>query len=578
MFSQKKFWLGLFFLNLALRAASFYTPILDIDEAQFAGFARVLLDGGVPYRDSLDTKPLGIYYFYAAIFKIFGAHNMIAVHWVTALLIFFTAYFLFRIFKNFSLEKEGQWAALFFIVFSTTYFPKYIATSINSVMMFFGVASVMVLVRTIRRGGVSPPVVSLPEFAGGVANNVVDLDTGGETPPLRILFSGLLLGIAFLFKYQAGIQWPMVFSFLFYLCWQRQISRRDFLILNLAFALGFFVPFGLHSLWLVKLGVWSDFLQWSVLGSGSYIAAGGEMILFWKSFVIRFGSYVLATLLLWVLAGRVIWQFVCGQNQDRAWQENRARHAVPLRMLMLLWFAFSLIPVCIAGRFYGHYFLQVLPSLCGLAALGVVPLITAAGGRTGGETPPLRIIAAMVVPALFFWALRVDHRTFLKHFPDDEIYEQETIGLVLKKMAGPGDKLFVWGFATGIYFHAELKPASRFLWTDLQTGRTPGPDYAKRGDGSVPTEDGPAPIKDGPTPTKDGPTHGSAPTQNIAWSTLMQDLITNRPRFFVDTAPANIHGYKEFPIMLYPPLSEFLATHYNKVASIQGADIYELSK
>ncbi|MFH1830363.1 MAG: hypothetical protein ABH871_06270 [Pseudomonadota bacterium] len=60
-----------------LRLPAFWTPILDVDESQFAGFADWLLAGGKPYISSLDTKPLGIYWFYAAIFGVFGRNNMI---------------------------------------------------------------------------------------------------------------------------------------------------------------------------------------------------------------------------------------------------------------------------------------------------------------------------------------------------------------------------------------------------------------------------------------------------------------------------------------------------------------------
>ena len=55
---------------LLLRLPAFWTPILDVDEAQFAGYADWLLHGGLPYVSSVDTKPLGIYWFFAAVFAL----------------------------------------------------------------------------------------------------------------------------------------------------------------------------------------------------------------------------------------------------------------------------------------------------------------------------------------------------------------------------------------------------------------------------------------------------------------------------------------------------------------------------
>ena len=65
---SRRFWFFIFLLTVFLRVAALYTPFLDIDEAQFAGFSHVLMDGGLPYRDSLDTKSLGIYFFLLGVF------------------------------------------------------------------------------------------------------------------------------------------------------------------------------------------------------------------------------------------------------------------------------------------------------------------------------------------------------------------------------------------------------------------------------------------------------------------------------------------------------------------------------
>ena len=177
-FKNISLWLGLFALHLILRSASFYTPILDIDETQFAGFAHVLMDGGKPYLSSLDTKPLGIYWFFQIIFEVFGRYNMIAVHVVTTLIYFFGAVLLFRMgSKVFKSQRMGQLAALFFIVFTTTSVPKILSTSINSILIFWLILSAYFL------------------FSYFNSKRMISL-----------IASAFFLGVGIIFKYNAGIQ------------------------------------------------------------------------------------------------------------------------------------------------------------------------------------------------------------------------------------------------------------------------------------------------------------------------------------------------------------------------------------
>ncbi|EKD42777.1 MAG: hypothetical protein ACD_73C00024G0003, partial [uncultured bacterium] len=182
------FILLLFILNLALRFPSLKYVFLDVDESQFAGFAHVLMGGGLPYRDSLDTKPLLIYYFFAAIFSLFGRTNMMAVHFVSILISFFVALILWDAGRRSTNETTGRWAALLWVVFSTCYFPKFIGTSITSVMILPLCLAVWMIIK--------------------------DEITKGEREVRPYIWAGLFIGIAFLFKYQGGIQLVIIGLFL----------------------------------------------------------------------------------------------------------------------------------------------------------------------------------------------------------------------------------------------------------------------------------------------------------------------------------------------------------------------------
>lgn len=507
-----KFLLALLALHFILRLPTFYTPILDIDEAQFAGFAHVLMDGGLPFRDSLDTKPLGIYWFYQLVFEVFGRTNMNLVHVGTALLIFAGGIFLERGLSALGLRREGRISALLLVVFSTTFIPKYLSTSINSIMIVFLCGSFFALCHYLERRSAK-----------------------------HLLLAGFFSGLAFLLKYTAGIQ--LIFFGIFSLLqsYKHQSLRGTQLMKaiikqNLLFGLGFAVPFALHGLYLMKLGVWGDFVNWSITGSSRYVAQGVSTINPWLSFISRFGSYVLATLPIWIYGAQT---FFAKTSET------------PHRKFFSLWFVLSLVPVFVGARFYPHYFLHVLPSLCVLASLSIAKAIPDFSWKDmTTRTRVLMTYSAIVT--LMFLVLRLDHRLYLEYFPDDQLYEQQRIGLALKKMSHPGDRAFVWGFATSIYFYSELKPASRFLWSDLLTGRTPGPEYARRNLDLAMEHQNPA-----------------------AWIDFMADLNTNKPRFFIDTSPANIHGYGQFPLSRYPQLQSYIEINYTKVENLEGVDVYE---
>ncbi len=158
----------------------------------------------------------------------------------------------------------------------------------------------------------------------------------------------------------------------------------------------------------------------------------------------------------------------------------------------------------------------------------------------------------MIVPALICLGLRFDYRDFDQRFPDDQIFEQESIGTWLKEHSHPDETLFVWGFATGIYFHSHLKPASRFLWTDLLTGKIPGSDLSN-----------------------DPQFDTSSFVRPEAWQALWEDFAKHKPTYIVDTAPANIHNYAKYSLKKYPELNSWIAENYQKIGFIEKSVIYK---
>src|SRR3954465_13060750 len=102
----------------ALRWPTFEFRVWNVDEAIHAAVARTLLDGGVLYRDAIDQRTPLTYYAVAALFRIFGENNIVAMHALAAALIAATAFGIFLLGRAMRGTGAGLWAALLFAVFS----------------------------------------------------------------------------------------------------------------------------------------------------------------------------------------------------------------------------------------------------------------------------------------------------------------------------------------------------------------------------------------------------------------------------------------------------------------------------
>src|ERR1700754_4297396 len=70
------------------RIPGFFRPLFDDDEAQYAAIGELVRRGGQLYGDGgVDFKPPGIYWTYAAVFKLAGPYAMWAIHVVSLLVV-----------------------------------------------------------------------------------------------------------------------------------------------------------------------------------------------------------------------------------------------------------------------------------------------------------------------------------------------------------------------------------------------------------------------------------------------------------------------------------------------------------
>lgn len=231
----------------------------------------------------------------------------------------------------------------------------------------------------------------------------------------------------------------------------------------------------------------SEFLLWTVTGNGGYASLRGSIpATIWRgvSMSLAFIGLYLGMVPLAVLAAR------------------RRIGTVDL----WLWLAGGALTVVVGLRFFGHYYLQMLPPLALLAA-GVLPRLAPMARRLAvGFTA----VSAAVMIAVAF--LPADERGLLSY---------GSVAAEVRRMTAPSETIFVWGEFPEIYWASERDSATRFIHTGFITGQSGGRDI------------GVARPSDG---------------MPGAWRLLDEDFQAHPATLIVDTSEANIRGSKFFPL------------------------------
>ncbi len=463
----------LLLLTVALRLPAFFVDVFNSDETFLATQAHVIRDGGNLYKEAADRKPPLVPYIYAASFEFFGSTALWTVRLMAMIAIAFTAWLL-------AIEAHRRWgyrAALiagFLCVFAMVAFAPQDGQAANfEVFMLPAMTAAVLLARRGRAG------------SSGVAVAVATLakQTGAAT----------LLPVAYLVwkaKGRRGLSWA---------------------------TLGFAVPLGLVAL---ALGP-GQLLYWTVLGNGSYVSVGTASLYVASSFVLMTLAWVACNLPL-------VWRL------PSAWRERGARaFDGGTDTDLWLWVLSAGLSVAVGLRFFGHYYIQLIPPLC---------LITAGSLARAGRKVATATVVFAAVAAIAFSAAGY----FMSPYGPEPPYK--TVANYLKTHSSKRDWVLVWGSVPEIYWASNLRPATRFITSSLLTGANPGRPAADV-----------APQKSSLT----------------AWDWFYQDLAAHPPRFVIDTAPADIRGAQYTPIHQFPRLQAIVQSQYTYRQSIDGIAIYE---
>jgi hypothetical protein len=473
-------WVAVVLVALAVGTAPAFLRTFVNDDGAYALIAQKLNAGARLYRDAVDNKPPLIYATFAAAFRALGSGAPAGMKILTLVAQLVSALLLAALGRRLFGARTGALAGLLFSFAAVTGLAKDFAAPNTEIFANpFIVGALVLLARDLER-------------------------------PSRgaLLAAGALIGLASLYRLPSAAALLGVLLFL----WSANLSRWERARLTFQIVAGFAAPLVIAAAYFWGRGTAGDLWLWAVRGNVSYVQVGEAHL---ASFARNALALVVASHLpLLLVATRV----------GVLWPRTREPHRTRLRFVLLQLLT-ALFAYRTGNRFYGHYFLQVVPFLALVGAWGFLHL-------PRSDQRWLRLVpAAMVSLLVVFTTINVVRAKTVRKVDGLE----ETIAIIDAE-TNPSDEVLLWSAPPEIAFDSGRRFATRFLFNNYLTGRSFGTNYALPG------------VTRAATHRLESPE---------GWRQLRRDLAASPPALIVDGDGA------DFSIDKYPALTPFLKTHYD---------------
>ncbi len=335
-------------------------------------------------------------------FRVAGPYAMGAVHLLTLLVVLATAGVLGLIAYRMAGRRAGFYAALFYGVFSSVFYPQMLAANTEVFMMLPLCGAMLLLARPLS-----------------------------HLTPRALFASAFLVAIACTWKQVAIVNGAL----LLYVA-MRSPRRAHALVAGFAGALlGFALP--LAVLW--QTSSIPDMWHWAFERVAARYGPAA-----WSP--MRYLSGLATSSLLFLVSTLPLCAAVFARLRSPRRSTERER-------LILAWCALSCVAVGAGGHFFGHYYLQLIGPLCVLAAL-----------EWSARASRVRVtmVALTCASGLAFFVIAILYDPIELGFRrGPAIYEQ--VGAYVRTHTRADDRIFVWSDAGPIYLAANRVPATRFV-------------------------------------------------------------------------------------------------------------------
>ena len=431
---------------------NFWSQPFEMDEGLHAYMGWGMLQGLVPFKDMYNTKPPGIYVLHSLLF-LFAEPTALNIKVFASIYTLITAMAVFFVARKIAGDTAGLAAALFFGIFSSG--PN------------------------IQGGGVNSEVFMILPYTLAAHSLITALQTERSR---SYLLAGIWTGVASTMKQVAVVNLFWVAGYLLVRLWlEKDKPKRARVLANGIWVfLGSVLPWLPFLIYFYYYDALGNFFYWMVSANFKYIGDGYQELPNFSLFLGRMKSVLSENGLLWILALLgITWRWqelrrpisLAPKNEPRI--EDRLIWA-----LMATWPVFSFIGVLLGGRFFSHYYIQLIPSLAVLGGVGLVSLIDKIRARgLGFFRRGSGVIATLAVASTLVLYVKTDMSYYLQYNGTQISLHQygsplfsvtRFIGNYLKDRTQPEDLIYVWAVNPEINFYALRKSPSPFLiQTDL---------------------------------------------------------------------------------------------------------------
>lgn len=402
---------------------------LERDEGEYAYAGQLILQGIPPYQLAYNMKFPGTYYAYSLILALFGQTawgihvGLLFVNAATTIVLFFLGR---RVLGTFG----AAIAAAAFAILSLDRWTMGVFAHATHFVVLPALAGFLVLLRAIDSK-------SLAGFVG----------------------AGALLGTAVLMKQQAVFFIPFAIGLTVWNQNRRPWDLRGMALRSGLLALGAAIPFAVLCTLFIVQGVFGRFWFWTFQYAKEYVSevplsdARSMFLLGWKS-VTR------ATLPMWLLAaagGLLLWL---------------VRWTTEARVFLMGLLVASLLALTPGFYFRQHYFILLLPAAAlfvGVAVASIRRLAERVVPKTAAHGIALTLFAVLVV------AYAIEEQDYLTSLPPRDLsrgmyganpfVEAVDIARYIREHTKPADRIAVLGSEPEIYFYANRKSATGYIYT-----------------------------------------------------------------------------------------------------------------
>ncbi len=438
----RKFGWFLFFVVALLLLPSIYWNFA-YDQGTFAYCGSAILRGERPYLDFWDIKPPNIFYTYAIAFAVFGesVRAIRIADYLNALVTIAMTYILFvRLWKHLKWVRPIAFVAIYFF---------------------------MVMYRTQGAWNTAQAETFSVPFILGAALLVVPKKTDGlMRAPLMAFLSGILLAIAFYFKFPNGIFLPVIAIYLAVNSQPQVRWKRVGILLS-----GFVIGTGVETAYLAMTGELAELWRITTTSTADYVS-----INYSGSFSIIRNLRTSADVLGWLFIVTCIAFWVRAfilLRRDRTSLMRMLRTA----LLPAMCLAASFIIVQLQNKGYTYHYAIMLPwaLLVGLpgAAIdtGALPQTKRhrfPGFRKAGNLFGCIALLQWVIPThevadlsptLLWNGIHGATTSTSNYIAGDSMVNYVCLH------TSPSDRIFIFGFEPYVYWKSGRHPANRFLNT-----------------------------------------------------------------------------------------------------------------